>query len=259
MWFSFTLLEMILIITTSQHWTQSNITVHIAVFAPINNTLSFSLGKVMPFVKLAETKLINYLHPRVSLQFRYIDSRYPEETPVEIEAIQFMFKGSNNTHAILGPINDYALSHVARIAAWKHIPVISPGGMSIHFGVNKTIHLKYETFIRMQYNLNSLSNFLLRLFDYSDFRFKRVKVISEKHDTLLDSCRHFHAAVDYIFNNYRKNRNKQFSFDNYLLTRAFNITYMFVSEISTDYAGKYISHMTWVEMCENVHSYMCAQ
>ena len=236
----FLLLFTNILLTANSHvWRYDNHTIQVAVFAPVNRSLPFSLDKVVPFVTLAESKLSDHLHPSVNIRFRFMNSRYPEETPVEIEAIKFLFKESNNTHAIIGPINDIALSHVARIAAWQGVPVISPGGMSIHFGVNKTIHPKYKSFIRMQYNLNALTHFLLRLFYYPQFGFKKIKVIAEKHDTLLDSCNHFHGAVDYIFNNFRKKSNNKFMFDNYLLPRDFDITHMFVSEISTDYAGKF--------------------
>ena len=221
-------------------WRQDNVTTYLAVFAPVNNSLPFSLNKVRVFIERAETKLEHYLHPRVKLRFRYIDSKYPEETPAEIEAIKFLFKETNNTHAFLGPVSDIALSHVARISATQRIPILSPGGMNIHFGLNKTEHKKYETFIRMQYNFNKLTNFLLHIFYYKDFRFKRVKVLAEKHDTLLDSCNSFHAAVDYIFNNFKKKLgHRDFVFDNFMLPRQFNITHVFLSEISTEYAGKW--------------------
>ena len=149
---------------------QDNVTSYIAVFAPLNDTLPFSLKKVEQFVKLAEARISSKLNPRVKLYFRFIDSKYPEETPAEIEAINFLFKETNHTHAFLGPINDIALSHVARISADQGVPILSPGGMTVHFGLNKTEHKKYETFIRMQYNFNTLTNFLLQIFLYKDFR-----------------------------------------------------------------------------------------
>ena len=165
-----TILLVLIVFSKSYLSEHDNATVYIAVFAPQNDSFPFSLTKVKQFVKLAEIHIINNLNPRVRLDFRFIDSKYPEETPAEIEAINFLFKETNNTHAFLGPINDIALSHVARISANQGVPILSPGGMNVHFGLNKTEHNKYETFIRMQYNFNTLTNFLLQIFLYKDFR-----------------------------------------------------------------------------------------
>ena len=230
---------MLIICNKSFQMDYENVTTYVAVFAPVNDSLPFSLSKVKQFVKLAETRLHSYLQPRVKLHFRFIDSKYPEETPAEVEAIKFLFKETNHTHAFIGPINDIALSHVARISANQGVPILSPGGMNVHFGLNKTEHKKYETFIRMQYNFNTLTNFLLQIFLYKEFRFKRVKVVSQKHDTVLDSCNSFNAAVDYIFNNFRtKLGHSDFEFDTFMLPRQFEISDVFQTEIGTKYAGK---------------------
>ena len=64
-------------------------------------------------------------------------------------------------------------------------------------------------------------------------------MISQKHDTLLDSCNAFNAAVDYIFSYFStKLGHGDFEFDTFMWPRKYDAGEMFVTEIGTKYAGK---------------------
>ena len=66
-----------------------------------------------------------------------------------------------------------------------------------------------------------------------------MKVLSQKHDTLLDSCNSFNAAVDYIFSYFRtKLGHSDFEFDTFMFPRQYDVSDVFVTEVGTKYAGK---------------------
>ena len=66
-----------------------------------------------------------------------------------------------------------------------------------------------------------------------------MKVLSQKPDTLLDSCNSFNAAVDYIFSYIRtKLGHNNFKFDTFMLPRQYAVSDVFVTEVETKYSGK---------------------
>ncbi|XP_052786457.1 atrial natriuretic peptide receptor 1-like isoform X2 [Mya arenaria] len=231
---------------------ETNVT--IAVFAPEIDGYDFSLSNIIPAVELAVEEQTKKLPKNIRLRVTYHDSHYGQEYPLEVDAIRLI--DSHKAQVFIGPIGDAALNHVARISAHENFPIISPGGLHINFGLNKTDYVIYQTLIRIGPKFNRLIGMLIHVL-VNVFSFQKIKIISQKHnaqntnlckavhDTALDlhkldydTCKNFHENIDYLLNlfkNKHSGNSSNIQFDFYLIPKRMNVTDILVNEIGTNY------------------------
>ena len=207
-------------------------TVRIAIMVPINTSDSYGQAHVEPGIQIAIEKINRdktYLFD--SIETEYINSHCPnnyEYTRLVLKAIELM---KQNTSCLFGPTFDYGLAQVARILSYEKFPVISPGGLDLNFGVNKTLDRSYQTLVRTGGTTNTLSQCLRSLL--AQFSFGRIKVLSQKHETELEICQHFYNSLDYFVNLYG-----DLEFDLFLFPKKTNFRDLLLTEVGNRFAGK---------------------
>ncbi|BFZ26128.1 hypothetical protein BsWGS_29167 [Bradybaena similaris] len=120
--------------------------VYIAVILPNNTTYPFSIMHVRPAIDVTVTKLQHRgIFTKNTIKLLYADSKC-SSTYGPIEA----FRYSKIVQVFFGPVCDYSLAAVARYSAVWKIPVVSAGGLSHDFGMDKRApHAEYRTLTRV--------------------------------------------------------------------------------------------------------------
>ncbi|XP_053387550.1 atrial natriuretic peptide receptor 1-like isoform X3 [Mercenaria mercenaria] len=207
-----------------------NISVNIVIFAPANNSFGYSLARITPAMEIAYEQLV--LPPFVQLNLTFIDSKFPDETAVELIAIDFIWNKS--VHAFIGPVYDYPLSHLARISGAKEIPVITPGGLSRSFSANKTVHTMYKTLVRIGPSMSTLTRFLSGfIFEY--LKYQHLKILTEKHDSDLQVCKIFRGAFDDFLNTIKNKNGLDIEFDLYQFPKKYDPGEILTTEVGVNY------------------------
>ncbi|KAL4216488.1 Nitrogen permease regulator 2 [Mactra antiquata] len=209
--------------------------INIVLIAPENDSYSFCLDKVIPALHAAiETSQLSTLF---QVNISTIDSHFPDEISMWTVANEYIYNRTANL--FLGPMYDYALELLARISAQDSIAVMSPGGFGVNLGLHKKTEPKYATLIRMTTTMHKLITYLIMMI-VDEYRYKKIKFISEKHDSDMFFCRQFDEALKYIMN-MEKNRRKdpKFGFDLYMFPRSFDTEQILRTEVGNEYVGKF--------------------
>lgn len=230
--------------------TMSDFYVNIAVFAPFNQSYQFSMARVLPAVESAMHEInTRRILDHLVLKPTPIDSEYPEDLPVAIEAIRLLYNESKPTHLLIGPISDVSLHTVSRVAAFKNVAIISPGGFSVNFGVNRTTDSTFRTLVRVGPTVNFLFNMMRSLWQ-DKYGFHKVKLLCDKHQVMyLDFCNRFHWGFDYYLNLYKNDPNRtgyKLEFDTYPLPKIFDPEEVLRDEVGVDFAGKILTLVFFV-------------
>lgn len=211
----------------------TNIIVNIVVFAPKNNSFGYSIARITPAMEIARERTV--LPPFVELNLTFCDSKFPDETSVELDAINFIM--NEFAHLFIGPIYDFPLSHLARISAADYnMPVISPGGLSLSFGANKSEHTIYKTLVRIGPTMNKLSDIISWII-FHFFKYKHMKVLTEKHDSALQTCKIFYSAFDDLLNQIKNRRDPNIQFDLHQFPKKYDPEGILRREVGVNYSG----------------------
>ena len=212
----------------------STMTVKIVVFAPANNSFGYCLERITPAMQIAQATIT--LPPFVELNLTYIDSKFPDETAVELAAIDFIW--NKNVHGFIGPVYDYPLSHLARIAAAENLPLVTPGGLSRSFSADKTVYTKYKTLVRLGPTMNYFSAYLSwYIFQY--LKYQHLKILTQKHGPLLEFCKIFHSAMDDHLNTLKNKHFLDIVFDLHQFPKKYDPGDLLRTEVNVNYTGKY--------------------
>lgn len=145
----------------------------------------FSLAKVKPAVHLGIEEIRRQgILPEINVTF--VDT---EESAIKAPVEAFKLIRQGRQHVFLGPVGDYALSPVGRYAPYWNIPILTPGGFSHDFKVNRKN--EYPTLIRTGPSFDSVSAFI-ELEILQHYKWRKISLIYDRDDRGL-----FHG-FDYL-------------------------------------------------------------
>ena len=202
--------------------------VTLAVLLPRDDRWMFSLGRVVPALRVAVDTVYStrMLPDYVDLFIAYGDS---DCSPVAGPLSAFALK--RRASVFLGPFCDYSLSPIARYAPVWDIPVVTPGGMAHDFGADKLV--QFRTLTRVGANFNSLSWALYHCLRPSGF--KRVKILytPSGHGEVVD--RFCYLAISAFV---RRIKKLDIEYHLFLFRANTDLGKMFRDEVGRKYAGK---------------------
>ncbi|CAL1539968.1 unnamed protein product, partial [Lymnaea stagnalis] len=109
--------------------------VYIAVLLPNNPKFPFTMMRARPAIDVTFAKLQHMgFFTNDTVKVMYADSRC-SSTHAPMEA--FNFRYTTKPHIFFGPVCDYALAPVARFCSVWKTPVVSTGGFSHSFLIDK--------------------------------------------------------------------------------------------------------------------------
>ena len=216
--------------------------VNIAIFAPFNESCDYNSAKVMQVVRMAiDTVTRRQLCNGVRINPRPFDSMWPENRHVEITAYRLIFNSTKQTtHAVIGPVASVPLSNIVYAASHENRAVITPGGYSVNFGLNKTVYRDFSNIVRIGPTVNHFFNWFRQLL-VDRFKFRKLKLLSDKHGS-NDLCLWLHSGFDYLLNLYKNDlTDEPFEFDTHLLTKKYDPEDILRNEVGTQFSGETVN------------------
>ena len=140
--------------------------VKLAVIIAHNKSRLFSRNRVQPALDYAIEGIRNksLLPSSVQIKISYSDSHCnPKDAPISA----FNFYVEHNVDVFFGPVCDYSLAPVARVASYWNLPVISPGGFAYNFGERKSLpDAEFPTLTRVGATFDTLAQCILNTLAY---------------------------------------------------------------------------------------------
>jgi hypothetical protein len=180
-------------------------TITITVMAPASpKSRHFSLAKIKPAVYLGIEEIQKRgIVPEINVTF--VDT---EESAIKAPVEAFKLIREERQNVFLGPVGDYALSPVGRYAPYWNIPILTPGGFSHDFKVNR--ENEYPTLIRIGPSFDSVSAFI-EIKILQQYKWRRISLIYDRDDRGL-----FHG-FDYLMGSafvvQLRDNSKQYGYD----------------------------------------------
>ncbi|XP_061190772.1 atrial natriuretic peptide receptor 3-like [Saccostrea echinata] len=201
--------------------------VNIALLLPNDTRYPFSSGKLLPALEMGIAHVQNTLLPDVKFNVRYADTKFDMNIGV-IKGNNFHQMGT--VHAFFGPVCDYAVAQLARMAQNWNIPLVSVGAMASDFLEYR--RQDYSSLIRAgPVNFNNVAEYVTHLINY--FSWRKLKIISEgKGQDLYENYCHFLSkAVD----DYLNSDNSNITSDYFKLDTEVDLDDLLVNEIENAY------------------------
>ncbi|CAG5119452.1 unnamed protein product [Candidula unifasciata] len=164
---------------------------NIGVILPFNDRYSFSMRKLVPTIGLSQ----KYLEERsithgISFNFYYGDSKCSDKDG-PLAAFDFYY--DKNVNCFIGPVCDFSLSAVSSYASHWSLPVLSPGGLSHKFGVDKL--QDYSTLTRVGVTLETFALSFVGIM--KQFKWTKMKVLYEVDKGEIQFCYALNSALIY--------------------------------------------------------------
>ena len=161
---------LVIVVTSDTH------VIKMAVILPYNNKYLFSMERTMPAIEYAIEAARRY-RPNLEFEVHRGDSKC---SSVWGALNAFEFYRSNSVHVFLGPVCDYSLGPVARYAPYWQIPVLSAGGMSHDYRIQK--QSEYFSLTRTGATFDSLARIVRSLFE-TQFGWRSLVILSRRPQT----------------------------------------------------------------------------
>ncbi|KAK3095819.1 hypothetical protein FSP39_019626 [Pinctada imbricata] len=150
----------------------------------------FSLAKIKPAVEIAREKIrTKGLLSENNLNITYVDTEESEVT-TPVRAFDIIKNGGQNV--FLGPVSDFVLSPVAQYSVHWNVPIVTPGGLSHDYSVNR--NKEYKTLTRIGLGFESAVKFLEE-YILRKYKWRRILTI---YDNMRDG---YFRGYNYLLGN----------------------------------------------------------
>lgn len=144
----------------------------------------------------------------------------------------FDFYERQNVHVFIGPVCDYTLGHVAMYATSWNLPIITPGGHSHQFGLEKRD--KYYTLTRVGVTFNFLAQNVYDLMKH--FKWKKFKFFYDRDEGGAKGNRFCYLTSTALVH-YSKGRKIGYSPD--IIDRSTDFGKILLEDVGNKLSGEY--------------------